>query len=87
LEAREATSYVSHIKQCEKTFKKADIYFEEIEEELNDDYDEDNYSAYSTDTDDEWSVCWFCVNNLLLSWINGFEFRIFFRWEQKKADQ
>jgi len=53
LEAREATSYVSHIKQCEKTFKKADIYFEEIEEELNDDYDEDNYSAYSTDTDDE----------------------------------
>ncbi|CAF3860153.1 unnamed protein product [Rotaria sordida] len=53
LDAREAISYVNHVKQYEKAFKKADIYVEEIEEELNDDYDEDNYSAYSADTDDE----------------------------------
>ena len=42
LDATEATSYVNHVKQCEATFKKADIYVEEIEEELNDDYDEDS---------------------------------------------
>jgi len=83
LDATEATSYVNHVKQCEETFKKSDIYVEEIEEELNDDYDEDNYSAYSIDTDDEWSVCWFYVNNLILFWINEFGLRTFFRRKQK----
>ncbi|CAF3685128.1 unnamed protein product [Rotaria sp. Silwood1] len=49
----EATSYINHVKQCEATFKKADNYVEQIEEELNDDRDEDDYSAYGTDTDDD----------------------------------
>ncbi len=59
LDATEAISYVNHVKQCKATFKKADSYVEEIEEELNDDHDEDDYSICGTDTDDddEWLVC------------------------------
>ncbi|CAF4615356.1 unnamed protein product [Rotaria sp. Silwood2] len=53
LDATEATSYMNHVKQCEATFKKADMFAERIEEELNDDDDEDQYSVYSADTDDD----------------------------------
>ena len=49
----EATSCVDHVRQCEMTFKTADNYVEQIEEELNDDQDEDDNSAYGTDTDDD----------------------------------
>ncbi|CAF3797886.1 unnamed protein product [Rotaria sp. Silwood1] len=49
----EASSYVNYVKQCEATLKMADNYVEQIEEELNDDQDEDDYSAYVTDTDDD----------------------------------
>ncbi|CAF3960911.1 unnamed protein product, partial [Rotaria sp. Silwood1] len=51
LGAIEATSYISHVKQDETTFKKPYIDAEEIEEELND--HDDYYSTYSTgDADD-----------------------------------
>jgi hypothetical protein len=46
----EATSCVNHFQQCEATFKKLDSY---VEEQLNDDHDEDDYSACGTDDDDE----------------------------------
>ena len=52
LDATKATNYVNHVMQCETTFKKADMFAEKIEEELNDDDDEDEYSIYSADTDD-----------------------------------
>jgi hypothetical protein len=53
LDATQAISYVNHIKQCKATFKKADIYVEGIEDELNDDHDDDDDSVYSTDTDSD----------------------------------
>ncbi len=49
----EAISYINHINKCEVTFKKADMYVEEIEEGLDDNQGEDGYSAYSTDTSDD----------------------------------
>ncbi|CAF3985209.1 unnamed protein product, partial [Rotaria sordida] len=52
LSATEATSYINHIKQCEVTFKKADTYVEEIEEEINE-HDDDDYSTSSTDDADD----------------------------------
>lgn len=66
------------------TFKQVDIYFEEIEDELDDDHDEDQYSVSGTDADgdNEWVVYWFCVNILISFWIDGFILRIFFRpWQ------
>ncbi len=83
VDVTEATSCADHFKQCEATFKKLDSY---VEEQLNDDHDhdEDDYSACGTDDDDEWSVCWFCVNILISSWIDGSGLIIFFQWRQKK---
>lgn len=53
LDATEAISYINHVKKCEVTFKQADMYVEEIEEELDDNHDEDDYSVSGTDADDD----------------------------------
>ncbi|CAF5182968.1 unnamed protein product, partial [Rotaria sp. Silwood1] len=53
LDATAATSYINHVQQSETTFKQVDVYIEEIEEKLNDDCDDDVYSGYGTDTDDD----------------------------------
>ena len=46
-------SYINHVEKCEATFKQADMYVEEIEEQLGDDHNEDGYSVSGTDTDDD----------------------------------
>jgi hypothetical protein len=45
LDTTKATSYINHIKQYGVTFEKGDSHAEKVEEELNDDHDEDDYSA------------------------------------------
>ncbi len=53
LHAIKVTSYVNHVKQFETTLENTDSYVEEIEEELYDDHDEDDYMVCGTDTDDD----------------------------------